>query len=138
MMTGSSLVGHVKPTGYVGVALKHVETEKLILVQKHRFVYWCWNPSFEFLDEKRIVNHKNGNKKMNCLSNLEDVTSGENNAKAFIEDPGRRGRMSETARRAVDLVIDGLEYSKPRGISTNVKGSSGTRSDQGLHSKALL
>ena len=69
------LKGRLSKSGYLQVSLKIDDTNKFSNRYIHRLVaiYWIDNN-----ENKREVNHKDGNKLNNCLDNLEWVTSSEN------------------------------------------------------------
>lgn len=69
------LKGRMSKSGYLMVSLKIDNTQKFQNRYIHRLVAqeWIDNP-----EEKREVNHKDGNKINNNISNLEWVTSSEN------------------------------------------------------------
>lgn len=69
------LKGRQSKSGYHQVSLKINETQKFSNRYIHRLVaqYWLENP-----DNKREINHKDGNKLNNSVDNLEWVTSAEN------------------------------------------------------------
>lgn len=69
------LKGRLSKSGYLQVSIKINETNKFSNRYIHRLVaqYWVENPK-----NKKEVNHKDGNKENNIFSNLEWVTSSEN------------------------------------------------------------
>ena len=69
------LKGRLSKSGYLQVSIKINETNKFSNRYIHRLVaqYWIENPK-----NKKEVNHKDGNKENNIFSNLEWVTSSEN------------------------------------------------------------
>ena len=69
------LKGRLSKSGYLQVSLKIDDTNKFSNRYIHRLVaiYWIDNN-----ENKREVNHKDGNKLNNHLDNLEWVTSSEN------------------------------------------------------------
>lgn len=73
--TQKILKGRLTKSGYLQVSLKIDETNKFSNRYIHRLVaiYWIDNP-----EDKREVNHKDGNKENNNINNLEWVTSSEN------------------------------------------------------------
>ena len=74
-ITQKILKGRLTKSGYLQVSLKIDETNKFSNRYIHRLVaiYWIDNPQ-----NKREVNHKDGNKENNNINNLEWVTSSEN------------------------------------------------------------
>ena len=74
-ITQKILKGRLTKSGYLQVSLKIDETNKFSNRYIHRLVaiYWIDNPN-----NKREVNHKDGNKENNNINNLEWVTSSEN------------------------------------------------------------
>lgn len=74
-ITQKLLKGRLTKNGYLQVSLKIDETNKFSNRYIHRLVaiYWIDN-----LENKREVNHKDGNKENNNINNLEWVTSSEN------------------------------------------------------------
>lgn len=74
-ITQKILKGRLTKNGYLQVSLKIDETNKFSNRYIHRLVaiYWIDNP-----ENKREVNHKDGNKENNNINNLEWVTSSEN------------------------------------------------------------
>ena len=74
-ITKKILKGRLTKSGYLQVSLKIDETNKFSNRYIHRLVaiYWIDNPN-----NKREVNHKDGNKENNNINNLEWVTSSEN------------------------------------------------------------
>lgn len=74
-ITQKILKGRLTKSGYLQVSLKIDETNKFSNRYIHRLVaiYWIDNP-----ENKREVNHKDGNKENNNINNLEWVTSSEN------------------------------------------------------------
>ena len=73
--TQKILKGRLTKSGYLQVSLKIDETNKFSNRYIHRLVaiYWIDNP-----EDKREVNHKDGNKGNNNINNLEWVTPSEN------------------------------------------------------------
>lgn len=73
--TGKILKGRLTKSGYYEVSVKIDETQKFQNRYIHRLVaiYWITND-----ENKREVNHKDGNKTNNHIDNLEWVTSSEN------------------------------------------------------------
>lgn len=69
------LKGRITKSGYYQVSIKINETNKFSNRYIHRLVaqYWIDNP-----ENKREVNHKDGNKLNNNINNLEWITSAEN------------------------------------------------------------
>lgn len=63
----------------------------------HRFVWECFNGVIE--DDSLVINHKDGDKRNNSISNLELVTHKENTEHAFSNGL-RKGMDSEKARHA--------------------------------------
>lgn len=74
-ITKKILKGRITKSGYLQVSIKINETQKFSNRYIHRLVaqYWIENP-----ENKKEVNHKDGNKINNILDNLEWVTSAEN------------------------------------------------------------
>lgn len=74
-ITQKILKGRLTKSGYLQVSLKIDETNKFSNRYIHRLVaiYWIDNP-----ENKREINHKDGNKENNNINNLEWVTSSEN------------------------------------------------------------
>ena len=73
--SGKILKGRLSKSGYLQVSIKIDETGKFSNRYIHRLVatYFILNP-----ENKREVNHKDGNKENNNVENLEWVTSSEN------------------------------------------------------------
>ena len=73
--TLQTLKGRITKSGYYQVSIKIDETGKFCNRYIHRLVaqYWINNP-----ENKKEVNHKDGNKTNNTIENLEWVTSSEN------------------------------------------------------------
>lgn len=73
--TKKILKGRISKSGYYQVSVKIDATQNFCNRYIHRLValYWIDNP-----ENKREVNHKDGNKLNNMLENLEWVTSSEN------------------------------------------------------------
>ena len=73
--SGKILKGRLSKSGYLQVSIKIDETNKFANRYIHRLValYFIDNP-----ENKREVNHKDGNKENNNVENLEWVTSSEN------------------------------------------------------------
>ena len=73
--TNKILKGRLSKSGYLQVSIKIDETNKFSNRYIHRLValYFINNP-----ENKREVNHKDGNKENNNVENLEWVTSSEN------------------------------------------------------------
>jgi hypothetical protein len=65
-----------RDTGYVRYELRIEGKRKTYL--GHRLVYKVFNPSFDLNDRTLIINHIDGDKQNNCLSNLELITQSEN------------------------------------------------------------
>lgn len=74
-ITKQILKGRESKSGYYQVSLKKIQTQKFTNYYIHRLVaqYWIDNDS-----NKREVNHKDGNKLNNHMTNLEWMTSSEN------------------------------------------------------------
>lgn len=74
-ITGQILKGRLCKNGYLQVSIKIIEDNKFHNRYIHRLVaqYWLENP-----ENKREVNHKDGNKQNNIFNNLEWVTPSEN------------------------------------------------------------
>lgn len=73
--TGRILKGRASKSGYYQVSIKNDKTGKFSNQYTHRLVAIHWIPN---LENKREVNHINGNKLINEIKNLEWVTSSEN------------------------------------------------------------
>ena len=73
--TKKILKGRLSKSGYLQVSVKLNETQKFSNRYIHRLVaiYWIENP-----ENKREVNHIDGDKENNVIENLEWVTSSEN------------------------------------------------------------
>lgn len=73
--TGKILKGRISKSGYYQVSIKIDETNKFSNRYIHRLVAIYWIPN---LENKREVNHINGNKLINEVENLEWITPSEN------------------------------------------------------------
>ena len=73
--TQKILKGRLSKSGYLQVSIKINETNKFSNRYIHRLVAFHW---IENSDNKKEVNHKDGNKENNNVENLEWVTSSEN------------------------------------------------------------
>lgn len=72
------LIGKIHKGGYREILINHNKKRKYILV--HRLILSTFT---ENLGDKRTVNHKDGNKLNNALSNLEWATDSENQIHAI-------------------------------------------------------
>lgn len=99
----------VNRTGYVVVRVSLSKKEK-ISIRIHREVAIAFIPNPK---NKKEVNHKDGNKQNNCVSNLEWVTRKENMAHAFESGcfkertDNQRKATLEQQQMAVDLYLSG-------------------------------
>ena len=93
------LKGRLSKSGYYQVSLKIDETGKFTNRYIHRLVAQNWidNP-----ENKREVNHKDGNKINNNVNNLEWVTSSENQKHRHTI-----GKIQTSQRRVGKFTIDG-------------------------------
>lgn len=73
--TQKILKGRLSKSGYLQVSIKINETNKFSNRYIHRLAAFHW---IENNDNKKEVNHKDGNKENNNVENLEWVTSSEN------------------------------------------------------------
>lgn len=73
--TTKILKGRLSKSGYLQVSIKLDETQKFTNKYIHRLVATYW---IENVENKREVNHIDGNKENNCVDNLEWVTPSEN------------------------------------------------------------
>lgn len=104
VMTRRELKGYLSNAGYFIIAPFNLARKKFEKVRKHRFIHFCWNESFDITDPTRIINHIDGVRSNNVVSNLEEVTTAENNEKSFITNPGRATRSRETKTAVFELV----------------------------------
>lgn len=95
-----------KPDGYLAVSLwdnneRGKKVRKTLLV--HRLVAETFIPNSE---NKRTVNHKDGNKQNNCVSNLEWATLSEQQIHAFNTglNYARKGESANRAELTWDIV----------------------------------
>lgn len=101
--TGRILRACVDQRGYLRVALFKTNREKRYKV--HRLVAEAFIPNPQGLPQ---VNHKDGNKANNCVSNLEWVTN-EQNMKHAKENGLRKGHeqfCKETSKRVIAINIE--------------------------------
>jgi len=81
-------------SGYLSTGFCNKYKKETILVHRLVAIHFIPNP-----DNKRCVNHKDGNKKNNCIENLEWCTHKENNDHAFrngLKNPAKGDRNAST------------------------------------------
>lgn len=71
---------HISNNGYPYVNLW--KQGKGTTLQVHQIVFYSFYPEFDKQDKTYVVNHIDGNKRNNCLQNLERITRQENNLHA--------------------------------------------------------
>jgi len=123
-------------TGYVSCCLSVNHCEKVFKV--HRLVAMAF---IDNIENKPFVNHKDGNKSNNVMSNLEWVTKSENEKHAYGflgKNSGAKNRINELNGASKPIIAtrrDGISISFPssreaerklgigfRAISNNLKG----------------
>ena len=118
---GKVLVQDLKPNGYRSVNLAN----KAIGIKKHYAVHrlvacaFISNP-----DEKPQVNHKDGNKQNNHVSNLEWCTAKENTGHAFSNSLRSTGHLIpyyEKTSKPILQILDGNVVNQFKSLSDAVK-----------------
>ena len=94
---------HIDHGGYCTVCLSKHSVQKNLKVHRLVAIAFIPNP-----DEKKTVNHKDGNKKNNCVSNLEWATHSENvihanNTGLRIVTTAQREAARVTGKRTCEL-----------------------------------
>lgn len=104
--TGNVLGKNNPKTGYVRISFQHPKTKKIYCMLAHRLVWIVFNGLIP--DPEVEVNHKNGNKRCNRLSNLELVTSSGNSLHAYAT--GLKDAVGENNGQAIfkDRQVVGL------------------------------
>lgn len=100
---GGKLKLHLNNNGYLRADLRNGEEHKSKLV--HRLVAQAFIPNPE---NKKCVNHKDGNKRNNCVNNLEWVTHSENMKHAIKTNlchvPGLSGEQHPNRKLTRDQI----------------------------------
>jgi len=101
---GSPLKPIEHHTGYNVLTVRNKDIQKQY--RWHRFVYECFNGVI--YSDKLVINHKDGDKKNNCLSNLELVTQKDNTNHAFRNNlrVGKRGILSHFAESSEEEILE--------------------------------
>lgn len=101
---GRTLKPHVEGSGYWQVLIIFPGFRKHMKV--HRLAAFAWLPNPL---NKKCINHKDGNKANNCISNLEWVTHGENLVHAHLtglkkpQQLGKRGRLHTRSQPVLSI-----------------------------------
>ena len=99
----SRYLGSNTKQGYFKLSYLNPETGRIQHIQLHRLIYLVWGGP---LTEGQIVNHRDGDKKNNDISNLEPSTNSENNEHAFrlgLRNP-KLGSTNPQAKLSEQLV----------------------------------
>ena len=91
------------------------------MTKVHRLVAEAFIPNNE---NKRCVNHKNGNKHDNRIDNLERATSSENNTHAYRElwiIPSSKGKFWKDSHRAKKIIQKTLDWILVRSWDSTVQ-----------------
>ncbi len=100
LMKGKIIKPFKYSNGYLMVSLS--KDGKIKLSTVHRLILSSFTPQ---TDRNLVVNHKDGNKLNNLLSNLERVTHSDNNIHAV-----KHGLVTATSNRPVICITTGVEY----------------------------
>lgn len=88
---------------------------------KNLYVHEAVSASFQGYDDGLVVDHIDGNKHNNCLSNLQRITQKDNNIKSYINDEsGRWTNRKSAVIRSDGVVYDNLQDAiKDNGVKSN-------------------
>ena len=99
--TNKIVKGHVNfILGYLRDSLI-LDNGSILVLPRHRMVFEAFNPDANI----DVINHKDGCRWNNRLSNLENITASENLRKAYIETKSRKVRHCSCEKEGVTLAF---------------------------------